>query len=113
MGVAFCISFILQLFKFLLYSIFRPLSVGLMQLGSDYFFKPCLTTLFNGIVQPILIFLYNIATSVRDLFDPVAECCGYFFKELAVLCRSIRLFNYHSCGKNNCECKQKCQCELG
>ncbi|KAJ3631807.1 hypothetical protein MTP99_012913 [Tenebrio molitor] len=112
-GVAFCISFILQFFKFLLYSILRPLTVGLMQLASDYLFKPCLTTCFNGLIQPFLIFLYNIATSVRDLCDPIAEAFGYFCRELAVLFRAIRLCTYKKNTNDdvNCGCTKKYKCE--
>ncbi|XP_044254974.1 uncharacterized protein LOC123005341 [Tribolium madens] len=112
-GVSFCVSFILQLFKFLLYSIFRPIFVGLMQMWSDYLFKPFLTTLFNGVIQPFLIFLYNIATSVRDLCDPIAEAFGYYCRELAVLLRAIRLCSYKKNGKedNSCDYKKKYKCE--
>lgn len=96
-------------FRFVLHAIVRPLTVGLLQLTSDYFFKPLLAVLFNGVIQPPLIFLYNVATSLRDLCDPIAEGLGYFFREIAVLCRSIRLFEVKRerevvmCNKNDTE----------
>ncbi|XP_025831937.1 uncharacterized protein LOC108738021 isoform X2 [Agrilus planipennis] len=102
-GITLFTTFVLQFFKFLLYGLIRPLTVGLLQLACDYFFKPFLAILFNGFVQPILIFFYNVATSLRDLCDPIAEGCGYFLHELAFLCRSIRLFDYKS-QKPNKEC---------
>ncbi|XP_063923290.1 uncharacterized protein LOC135137533 isoform X1 [Zophobas morio] len=113
-GVAFCVSFLLQLLKFLLYSVMRPLFVGVMQMSSDYFFKPFLTTFFNGLIQPLLIFLYNIATSMRDLCDPIAEAIGYFCREVAVLLKAIRLCTYKkntSDDNANSDCNKKAKCE--
>lgn len=73
--------------------------MGLIQLISDYFIKPFLAVIFNGIVQPILIFLYNVATSIRDFIKPIAESIGYFIREIAELCRAFRLvqINYKTC----------------
>ncbi|XP_029172114.1 uncharacterized protein LOC114941328 [Nylanderia fulva] len=90
-GIAFVTAFILQLFRFILYSVIRPLTVGILQLVADYFVKPLLSILFNAIVQPILILLYNIATSFRDLCEPIAEAIGLFLREIANLCAAIRL----------------------
>ncbi|KAF5280936.1 hypothetical protein FQR65_LT14923 [Abscondita terminalis] len=86
-GFAFVTTFVLQLFRFICHSIIRPLTIGLLQLLSDYFLKPFLAVCFNSVVQPPLIFIYNIATSLRDLCDPVAEGVGYFLRESAVLCK--------------------------
>ncbi|GJQ84528.1 hypothetical protein Trydic_g20025 [Trypoxylus dichotomus] len=95
-GFSFFTSFILQLLRFVLQSLIRPLTVGFTQLTSDYCFKPCLAVIFNGIIQPPLIFFYNIATSLRDLFDPIAEGIGYFLRELANVFRSVRLIEVNS-----------------
>ncbi|KAF2904944.1 hypothetical protein ILUMI_01225 [Ignelater luminosus] len=95
-GFAFFTSFFLQFFRFVLHSIVRPLTIGVLQLISDYFFKPFLATLFNAVIQPPLIFFYNIATSLRDLCDPIAEGLGYFLRETAVVFKSIRLFEMKS-----------------
>ncbi|XP_018571413.1 uncharacterized protein LOC108911062 [Anoplophora glabripennis] len=92
-GVSFGISFVLQLFRFFLYSLFRPLTVGLVQLGTDYFLKPCIATLFNAIVQPPLIFLYNVCASLRDVCRPIAEGMGYFLKETATAIKAFRIID--------------------
>ncbi|KAL1116247.1 hypothetical protein AAG570_005742 [Ranatra chinensis] len=89
--INFIMAFIMQFFKFLLFTIVRPLMVGILQLASDYFWKPFLTILFNGIFQPVIIFFYNLATSLRDLALPVAQGMGYFLREFAVLIRAFRL----------------------
>ncbi|XP_057322212.1 uncharacterized protein LOC130665703 isoform X1 [Microplitis mediator] len=94
-GITFVTAFILQLFKFILCSVVRPLTVGVIQLTADYFIKPVLMITFNGLIQPVLIFLYNIATSFRDVCKPIAEALGYFLSEVAGLCRAIRLVEIH------------------
>ncbi|XP_072384100.1 uncharacterized protein [Diabrotica undecimpunctata] len=90
-GCSFFMSFVLQSIRFFLYSILKPLTVGIIQIVSDYFFKPMLTTLFNSVIQPILILLYNILTSIRDICNPVAEAIGYFIREMAVLIGAFRI----------------------
>lgn len=89
----------------------RPLTIGLIQMASDYFLKPFLTICFNGIIQPFLIFLYNIATSLRDLCDPIAEAFGFFFKEIAVLFKAIRLCTYKRVHEvTDTKNRLKCEC---
>nr|XP_012230686.1 PREDICTED: uncharacterized protein LOC105677001 [Linepithema humile] len=90
-GTAFVTAFILQLLRFVLYSVIRPLTVGVLQMIADYFVKPLLSILFNALVQPMLILLYNIATSLKDLCEPIAEAIGLFLREIANLCAAIRL----------------------
>ncbi|OAD57474.1 hypothetical protein WN48_02016 [Eufriesea mexicana] len=90
-GTAFVTAFILQLVRFILYSIIRPLTVGILQLLADYFIKPLLSIVFNALIQPILILLYNIATSFKDLCEPIAEAIGLFLREIAHLCAAIRI----------------------
>ncbi|KAJ8931050.1 hypothetical protein NQ314_016079 [Rhamnusium bicolor] len=108
-GIAFCTSFILQLLRFILYSVLRPLIVGTIQLGSDYFFKPFIATTFNAIVQPPLLFLYNVATSLRDLCDPIAEGIGYFLREVAAVIRAFRLVDIRKdkCSDTFCKSGKK------
>nr|CAD7603990.1 unnamed protein product [Timema genevievae] len=110
-ALAFVTAFILQLFRFLLYSLIRSLVVGLIQLTSDYFFKPILTILFNGIIQPVFILLYNMATSFRDLCEPIAHAVGFFLREMAHPVRALRLveINKNYCGPivdrgTGCQC---------
>ncbi|EEB11085.1 hypothetical protein Phum_PHUM087180 [Pediculus humanus corporis] len=107
-GVAFFISFFLQLYRFLFTSIIRSLTVGLLQIFSDYFFKPFLTIIFNGIIQPFLILGYNIATSFRDLCLPISQTFGFFAKEIANLCRSCRLVDVNKYSTPpSCHCGSK------
>ncbi|XP_011297090.1 uncharacterized protein [Fopius arisanus] len=90
-GITFITAFLLQLLRFTLYSLIRPLTIGIIQLLSDYLIKPLLTIIFNALIQPVLILLYNIATSLRDLCEPIAEAIGFFIRELSRLFQAIRL----------------------
>ncbi|XP_017053072.1 uncharacterized protein LOC108096199 [Drosophila ficusphila] len=90
-GVAFVVAFILQSYRFVLYSLVNTLIVGLLHMTSDYFLKPFLTMTFNGFLQPPLIFLYNILCSIRDIMEPVANTLNNFMKPLATVGSSIRL----------------------
>ncbi|XP_046599056.1 uncharacterized protein LOC107228222 [Neodiprion lecontei] len=101
-GIAFVTAFILQLIRFLLFSIVRPLTVGVVQLIADYFLKPSLSMLFNATIQPVLILLYNIATSFRDLCEPIAEGLGFFLREIAQVFRAFRIVEVNNCTNNSC-----------
>ncbi|XP_016992304.2 uncharacterized protein LOC108054063 [Drosophila rhopaloa] len=90
-AVAFVVAFILQSYRFVLYSLINTLIVGLLHMTSDYMLKPFLTMLFNGYLQPPLIFLFNILCSVRDILEPVASTLNNFMKPLATVGNSFRL----------------------
>eukprot|EP00099_Drosophila_melanogaster_P021927 NP_649257.1 uncharacterized protein Dmel_CG3698 [Drosophila melanogaster] len=90
-AVAFVVAFILQSYRFVLYSLVNTLIVGLLHMTSDYLLKPLLTMLFNGYLQPPLIFLYNVLCSARDILDPVATTLNNLMKPLATVGGSIRL----------------------
>ncbi|XP_017098175.2 uncharacterized protein [Drosophila bipectinata] len=90
-AVAFVVAFILQSYRFVLYCLVNSLIVGLLHMTSDYMVKPFLTVVFNGFVQPPLIFVYNILCSVRDILEPVAQTLDHFMQPLATVGRSFRL----------------------
>lgn len=103
-GTAFLTAFILQLIRFILFSLVRPLTVGILQLFADYFMKPLLSIIFNALIQPVLILLYNIATSIKDLCEPLAEAIGLFLREIANLCRAIRIIEIKRDNPNPISC---------
>lgn len=90
-GVAFIVTFLLQSYRFALYSIINTLLVGFLHMTSDYFLKPLLTVLFNGFIQPPLIFCFNILSSIRDILEPIADTINNFMKPIATVGRSLRL----------------------
>lgn len=63
----------------------------MVQLSTDYFLKPCITTLFNAVVQPPLIFVYNVCASFRDICHPLAEGMGYFLREIVSVVKAFRI----------------------
>lgn len=95
-GVAFVVAFVLQSYRFVLYSVINTLIVGLLHMTSDYLVKPALTVTFNGFLQPPMIFIYNVMCSLRDILEPVADTLNNFIKPLATLGRSIRLINVNN-----------------
>uniref|UniRef100_A0A1A9WSU3 Uncharacterized protein n=1 Tax=Glossina brevipalpis TaxID=37001 RepID=A0A1A9WSU3_9MUSC len=92
-GFALIVTFILQTYRFLLFAFINTLLVGFLDMTSDYLVKPLLTVLFNGFLQPPLIFCFNVLSSVRDILEPVAETVNNFVKPVATIGKSIRLVN--------------------
>ncbi|KXJ81853.1 hypothetical protein RP20_CCG017672 [Aedes albopictus] len=72
-GTTFVISFWLQLYRFLLYGILRSVLVGVLQITADYLLKPLLAVVFNGLLQPPLVFVQNVLTAVAAMLEPVAK----------------------------------------
>lgn len=100
-GASFLTAFILQLLRCVLFSLIRPLTVGVIQLVADYFIKPLLSITFNGLIQPFLILFYNVATSLRDCCEPLATALGYYMRQLALLFRSCRLIEINHGDRGN------------
>lgn len=97
-AVAILIAFLLQTFRFFMYSVVRPTAVGLMQIIADYGVKPILTVLFNGFLQPPLILGLNVFNSVADMLEPLARTVAHFIRPAVELCQAIRLVeisHYH------------------
>lgn len=42
-------------------------------------------------VQPPLIFLYNVSASLRDICHPLAEGTGYFLREMVSVVKAFRI----------------------
>ncbi|XP_004522419.1 uncharacterized protein LOC101457482 [Ceratitis capitata] len=90
-GVTFFVTFLLQAYRFVLFSLVNTLVVGFLHMTSDYLIKPILTVFFNGFLQPPLILIYNILTSIRDILEPIAETINNFVRPVATVGRSLRL----------------------
>ncbi|XP_036326747.1 uncharacterized protein LOC118739497 [Rhagoletis pomonella] len=97
-GVTFVVTFLLQAYRFVLYSLVNTLVVGFLHMTSDYLIKPILTVFFNGFLQPPLILVYNILTSIRDILEPVADTINNFMRPVATVGKSLRLVhaNYNT-----------------
>ncbi|CAO1302134.1 unnamed protein product [Diamesa hyperborea] len=90
-GVTFIVTFFLQFYRFLLYSIFRAIIVGILQITSDYLFKPLLAVLFNGLLQPHFIFCQNIFHSICNMLNPITKLIGNILRPFTECIRAMRL----------------------
>lgn len=95
-GIAFVVAFILQTYRFILYSIIRPITVGLLQMTSDYFIKPVTATLFNGFIQPPIRFLQNTFLAIYDMTEPIANMFGNFLRPIKDMIQSLRFVEIHN-----------------
>lgn len=92
-AVAFVVTFLLQCYRFVLYSLVNTLLVGFLHMTSDYLVKPLLTVIFNGFLQPPMIFCFNVLSSIRDILEPIADTLNNFMKPVATVGRSVRLIH--------------------
>lgn len=92
-AVAFVVTFLLQCYRFILYSLVNTLLVGFLHMTSDYLLKPLLTVIFNGFLQPPMIFCFNVLSSMRDILEPIADTLNNFMKPVATVGRSVRLIH--------------------
>lgn len=69
----------------------RAIIVGFLQITSDYFIKPLLAVLFNGLCQPPFIFIRNVLQSICKMLDPVAKLLTTFLRPIADLVRAFRV----------------------
>uniref|UniRef100_A0A1B0C0Y3 Caveolin n=2 Tax=Nemorhina TaxID=44051 RepID=A0A1B0C0Y3_9MUSC len=99
-GFALIVTFMLQTYRFFLYAFINTLLVGFLDMTSDYFVKPLLTVIFNGFLQPPLIFCFNLLSSVRDILEPIAETANNFMKPIATIGKSVRLIHVTYTKKN-------------
>lgn len=100
--IAFFTTFVLELLKFVFKSLLYPLLCGPVQVCSEHFFKPSLTAIFEGLIEPIFGFLESVAKSSSAVCLPVSECFGHFIKQIASLCGNCRLVEVHKT-YNKCE----------
>ncbi|XP_052801065.1 uncharacterized protein LOC128231863 [Mya arenaria] len=86
------IWFTVELARFLARHIFQPIIIGVFVTLGDFLMKPFLSAVFNGFVQPLSIFFWNVFTGMRHMFNPIGEILRKVFEQLAMLFSSIRLF---------------------
>lgn len=88
--------FLIELITFLSKSIFQMMAVGMMTAVGDHIIKPFLVALFNNILQPVLIFLLNILTSLRDLTYPFIDVLKGVCLQFAMILQAFRLVEVHT-----------------
>lgn len=96
-GIAFVVAFLLQTYRFFLYSLIRPATVGCLQMTSDYLVKPLMTVLFNGFIQPPIRFLENVFAAICNMTAPIANMIGNFLRPIGDIIQSLRLVHVQNC----------------
>ena len=89
--VDFFLIFLLEFLRFLAYNIIGLFLVGLLTTFGDYLFKPVLAALFNSILQPVAVFLYNGGVALQTVFNPLIDILRGVFTQIAMLLRALRL----------------------
>jgi hypothetical protein len=69
----------------------RPLLLGVLSMMGNRLVKPLLAGLFNLVIQPFLIFSWNVASGVRHVLNPLIDVLGAVTSKLAVLLQAFRL----------------------
>lgn len=85
--------FILELARFCCATL-RKIIVGFITILSDSFWKPFLSSLFNSLLQPFFLLLWNVLDGVRTFTQPAIRMLSQVFEQLAILLRAFRLCEY-------------------
>ncbi|GCC30738.1 uncharacterized protein [Chiloscyllium punctatum] len=85
------ILFLIELITFLCRSVFHVLLVGLLTVIGDHLLKPLLVSLFNSLMQPIMIFLLNIFIGIRNLLNPLIDIFRRLLMQIAAVLHAFRL----------------------
>ncbi|XP_032895895.1 uncharacterized protein LOC116985303 isoform X2 [Amblyraja radiata] len=83
--------FLIELVNFLSRAFIEILVAGLLTAIGDHVLKPLLATLFNSLLQPIMIFQLNIFTGIRNLLNPLIDIIRRLIMQIAALLHAFRL----------------------
>ncbi|XP_046555248.1 uncharacterized protein LOC124264545 isoform X2 [Haliotis rubra] len=87
------IIFIVEALKFVFHHVVQPIIIGLLTGVGDSLLKPLFSLTFSLILQPIIVFFWNILTGVRHLSQPVIDILHGVLTPIAMVLRSFRLFD--------------------
>ncbi|XP_072858530.2 uncharacterized protein LOC140707810 isoform X1 [Pogona vitticeps] len=89
--------FMVELIHFLSKVVFQGLVVDLITAIGEEMLEPLLAALLHSIFQPLMIFLLNVLSGVRDLSCPVMDILKGLSLQVAVVLKAIRLVEIHNC----------------
>jgi len=95
----FILTLFLQLLRLATVGLLRPLLIGLFNGVSDGLIKPMLTVVYNAVVHPLGVFLYNVALCVKMVAGPLAEALLILTNPVARLLQSFRLVDISTAPK--------------
>ena len=100
--VAACFTiFASESLKFLFGHVLRPLLVTNVVILADRLIKPLFAAIFNGLLQPGLILVYNIAVGTRLAVGPVLDVAMSAATVVAKVLGSIRLISLNYYGRSS------------
>ena len=88
---------LVELSDFLINHVLRPLLMAYMVTVGNNLVKPLLAALFSLVLQPFLVFLWNVFSGIRHVCQPVLEIVGSLMTQGAILLRAFRLVEVN-CG---------------
>jgi len=88
------VIFLLELVKLVFATVFQRLVVGVLTVTGDCVLKPLLSSLFNSVLQPLFVLLWNTTTGVRRFSQPVVLLVVDILQPLVCLVRAFRLLEY-------------------
>ena len=89
--VDFAVIFIVELLRFLFRQFGRKLIGGTVTVFGDSFLKPVLTAVFNNVVQPLFVLVWNMMFGFRKLLDPVLAITKEILSQVSMVLQSFRL----------------------
>ena len=69
----------------------RPLLLGVIMTTGNRLIKPLLAGIFSVLLQPIIIFLWNLVSGLRHVTQPLIDIFGAIVTKLATLLQAFRL----------------------
>lgn len=92
----FITIFVIELLRLIFSTVFQKFIVGVITIMGDYFLKPLLSSVFNSVLQPEFVFLWNTTRGIRRLSQPLVQLFGDILQYFSGLLRSFRLFEYNN-----------------
>ncbi|KAL8601448.1 hypothetical protein ACOMHN_042452 [Nucella lapillus] len=89
--VSVAIFLVVETTHFLTNHVARPIFLGVIVTVGNHLLKPVLAGVFSLILQPALIFLWNVFSGARNASRPLVDVLGSVMAKCAILLQSFRL----------------------
>ncbi len=89
--IDFFIIFTVESIRFILRQFGRKLIGGTLTAFGDFLTKPVFSALFNSIIQPFFVLIWNIMHGIRKLLEPILILSRELFSQVALVLGAFRL----------------------
>ena len=100
--ISLVFTLLIELTHFLFYDFFYKLILRILSLFGDFVVKASLVTLYNCIVKPLLVFVWNVLIGVRHALEPIIALVTGFSQQIALMLRAFRLVEVQYQGPRYC-----------